>query len=68
MGVSDTARMGKPIESYFFGDNINPGATEMFSIPLLCGLIYLCEKELPLEFCLHFTLTVLCVLLRRLFA
>ena len=34
-----TARMGEPIENNFFGGNINPGATETCSIPLLCGLL-----------------------------
>ena len=48
MGVSDTARMGEPIENYLFGQNINAGATQMFSIPLLCGLFHLSGKEIPL--------------------
>ena len=48
MGVSDTARMGEPIENYLFGQNSNPGATEMFSLPLLCGLFHLSDKEIPL--------------------
>ena len=48
MGVSDTARMGEPIENYLFGQNIAPGATDTFSVPLLCGLFHLSEKEIPL--------------------
>ena len=48
MGVSDTARMGWPIENYLFGQSINARATDTFSIPLLCGLFHLSEKELPL--------------------
>ena len=48
MGVSDTARMGEPIENYLFGQNVNLGATEIFSIPLLCGLFHLSDKEIPL--------------------
>ena len=48
LGVSDTARMGEPIENYLFGENINAGATETFSVPLLCGLFHLSEKEIPL--------------------
>ena len=49
MGVSDTARMvGWPIENYLFGQNVNPGATDTFSIPLLCGLFHLSDKEIPL--------------------
>ena len=48
LGVSDTARMGEPIENYLLGENINAGATETFSVPLLCGLFHLSEKEIPL--------------------
>ena len=48
MGVSDTARMGEPIENYLFRQNVNPGATEMFSIQLLCGLFHLSDKEISL--------------------
>ena len=48
MGVSDTARMGQPIENYLFGQNVNPGAMEMFWIPLLCGLFHLSDKGIPL--------------------
>ena len=48
LGVSDTARMGEPIANYLFGENINAGATETFSVPLLCGLFHLSEKEIPL--------------------
>ena len=48
MGVSDTARMGEPIENYLFEQNIGPGATDMFSVPLLCGLFHWSDKELPL--------------------
>jgi hypothetical protein len=44
LGVSDTARMGEPIENYLFSENINADATETLSIPLLCGLFYLSEK------------------------
>ena len=40
--------MGEPIENCLFGENTNAGATETFSIPLLCGLFYLSEKEIPL--------------------
>ena len=48
LGVSDTARMGEPIANYLFGENVNAGATETFSVPLLCGLFHLSEKEIPL--------------------
>ena len=48
LGVSDTARMGFPIENYLFGENIKPGATCTFSVPLLCGLFHLSDKEIPL--------------------
>ena len=48
MGVPDTARMGQPIENYLFGQNIGPGATDTFSVPLLCGLFHLSDKEIPL--------------------
>ena len=48
LGVSDTARMGEPIENYLFGENINAGATETFSVPLLCGLFHLSDKEISL--------------------
>ena len=48
MGVSDTARMGEPIENYLFGQNIGAGATQTYSIPLLCGLFHLSDKEIPL--------------------
>ena len=48
LGVSDTARMGEPIENYLFGENINPGATGWLSVPLLCGLFSCSEKDIPL--------------------
>ena len=48
LGVSDTARMGEPIDNYLFGENINVGATCWFSVPLLCGLFSCSEKEIPL--------------------
>ena len=48
LGVSDTARMGEPIENWLWGSTINPGATCYFSPPLVCGIFYNSDKELPL--------------------
>ena len=45
LGVSDTARMGEPIANYLFGENINPGATDISRPTTLRALSFERERD-----------------------
>lgn len=47
-GVSGLATYGSTTEKYLAGHNINGGFSNKYSIPLMCGLFHLNDKELPI--------------------